>query len=187
MVSEETVPRKKKVNNKEVSQKIKNSDQRTLRDWYSIMLYPEMKAYLLFLRYILNIFSTFSAFFQSSKTRVYLLQPSSRKLLIQILRYVSKLALLNHIDEIKNIKFEEPNLLEKINLGENCNAISRSLLDGPEDLKSLEKQIESFVFAIHFTKLHHKKFKSTCHTTMNCSKKLLILTLQRFARKETIA
>ena len=71
------------------------------------------------------------------------MQPSSRKLHIQILRYVSKLALLNHIDEIKNIKFEEPNLLEKINLGENCNAISKSLLNGPDDLKSLEKQIES--------------------------------------------
>ena len=137
-----TVPRKKEVNNEEVSPYDKKSEQRKLRDWYSIMLYPETKAYLLFLRYILNIFSTFNAFFQSSKTRVYFLQSSSRKLHIQILRYVPKLTLLNHINEIKNIKFEEPNLVN-INLGENCNAISKILLDGPKDLKSLEKQIES--------------------------------------------
>ena len=123
VLSEETVPRKKKVNNEEVSPEDKKSEQRTLKNWYSIILFSETKAYLLFLRCILNIFSTFSAFFQSSKTRVYLLQPSSKKLPIQLLRLVSKLAFLNHIDEIKNIKFEQPHLREKINLGENCNAI----------------------------------------------------------------
>ena len=48
MVSEETVPRKKKVNDDEVSTKDKKSEQRTLRDWYSIMLYSKTKAYYIF-------------------------------------------------------------------------------------------------------------------------------------------
>ena len=42
---------------------------------------------------------------------------------------VLKPALLNHIDEIKNIKFEAPNLLGKTNLGEDCSVILKSFLD----------------------------------------------------------
>ena len=52
----------------------------------SIMSNVETKAYFLFLKYILNFFNTFNAFFQASETRIHLLQQKSLIFLSQICR-----------------------------------------------------------------------------------------------------
>jgi len=46
----------------------------------------EMKAYFLFLKYVLNFFNTFNAFFQALETRIHLLHPKSINFLFQICR-----------------------------------------------------------------------------------------------------
>lgn len=46
----------------------------------------EMKAYFLFLKYILNFFNTFNVFFQATETRIHFLQPKSANLLFQVCR-----------------------------------------------------------------------------------------------------
>ena len=50
---------------------------------------------------------------------------------------------------MENIKFEALNFLEKTNVGEDCNIILKSLLDGPEDKKSLAKRIESNCYTFY--------------------------------------
>lgn len=83
----------------------------------------EIKAYFLFLKYILNFFNTFSTFFQTIETRIHLLQPKSENLLLQICR--------NFIKE-KRIKSFSRNILSKgenvFSLKENQKAINEITL-----------------------------------------------------------
>jgi len=56
----------------------------------------DMKAYLLFLKHMLNFFNTFNAFFQAVETRINLLQPKSMNFLFQISKHFLKPELLQH-------------------------------------------------------------------------------------------
>jgi len=56
----------------------------------SIMQSLDVKAYLLFLKHILNFFNSFNTFFQALETRVHFLQPKSLQLLIIISKHFLK-------------------------------------------------------------------------------------------------
>lgn len=52
----------------------------------SLMGNVELKAYFLFLKYILNLFNAFNAFFQALETRIHLLQLKSQNFLFEVCR-----------------------------------------------------------------------------------------------------
>jgi len=81
----------------------------------------EMKAYFLFLKYILNFFNTFNVFFQALETRIHLLQPKSVNLLFQVCRNFLKKEHLKPLST--NIIFslkENQKAINKIILGSEC-------------------------------------------------------------------
>lgn len=87
-----------------------------------IMQNVDTKAYLLFLKYTLNYFNMFNAFFQAEETRIHLLQPKSLKLLEVICNNFLKSEVLKSsvfpnilFDEIENHKS-----LSDVNLGSEC-------------------------------------------------------------------
>lgn len=73
----------------------------------SLMENVDTKAYFLFLKYILNFFNSFNAFFQAIETRIHLLQPKSLNLLMQICQNFLKPELLKHL--LTNISFHDEN------------------------------------------------------------------------------
>jgi len=72
---------------------------------------PEVRAYSLFLEYILDAFNKFNASFQAQETKVYLLQSAAENLLKTILRNVVKNPLLNFVAD------------STINLSDTCNRL----------------------------------------------------------------
>lgn len=44
----------------------------------------DIKAYFLFMKYVLNLFNTFNAFFQAHETRIHLLKPKSVNFVMNI-------------------------------------------------------------------------------------------------------
>lgn len=54
-----------------------NENTKSGQHLLSLMTNVNIKAYFLFLKYILNLFNSFNAFFQAIETRIYVLQPKS--------------------------------------------------------------------------------------------------------------
>ena len=86
-----------------------------------IMEKLDVKAYLLFLKHILNFFNTFNAFFQALETRIHLLQPKSFQFLITICKHFIKPELLKNISiNFEFLKIEHQKSLNDIYLGTEC-------------------------------------------------------------------
>jgi len=97
----------------------------------SIMQNIDMKAYLLFLKYILNFLNTFNAFFQAVETRIHLLQPKSMNFLFQISKHFLKPELLQHLLKINFSEKENHKSLQDINLGSECeDYLNRLAIEG---------------------------------------------------------
>ncbi|XP_074105446.1 protein FAM200A-like [Cotesia typhae] len=103
------------------SEKAGNGD-----DLLAIMHKPSTKAYLLFLKSVLESFNKINANFQGSNTLVHELQPCSKELLVQFLRRFMKFPLLKpeiFDNNVRDINFEEisnqRNLLE-VDVGADC-------------------------------------------------------------------
>ncbi|RLU15716.1 hypothetical protein DMN91_011471 [Ooceraea biroi] len=89
----------------------------------------ELKAYFLFLKYILYFFNSFNAFFQSAETRIHLLQLQSANFLLQICRNFLQKDYLK--DVTTNINFAQKENQKDINdilLGSECEQYLEDLL-----------------------------------------------------------
>lgn len=89
----------------------------------TLMQKPDVKAYLLFLKYILYYFNSFNAFFQSLETRIQLLQPKSLQLLTTICKQFLKPELLRSLKDIQMLEFykkENQRSINKVHLGMEC-------------------------------------------------------------------
>jgi len=73
----------------------------------SVMENVDIKAYFLFLKYVLNFFNSFNAFLQAVKTRIHLLQPKFVNFLIEISKNFIKPELLKHLLINTHIFFEK--------------------------------------------------------------------------------
>src|SRR5436190_2147597 len=79
----------------------------------SLMQNVDVKAYLLFLKHILNYFNSFNAFFQAVETRIHLLQPKSLEFLTIVCKHFLKSELLNNVCNIKFAEKENHKLLDE--------------------------------------------------------------------------
>ena len=108
----------------------------------SVMENVETKAYLLFLKYVLNFFNSFNAFFQAHQTRIHLLYYKSVTFLKQICKNFLKTELLK--DNIQNILFhdkENHKSLNDITLGAECDEYVCELVqEGHADVATIIKQ-----------------------------------------------
>ena len=84
----------------------------------SVMQNPDVKAYLLFLKHILNYLNSFNAFFQAAETIIYFLQPKSVELLTIISKHFLKPELLNVCNNVEFSNKDNQKYLNKINLGD---------------------------------------------------------------------
>lgn len=82
----------------------------------SLMENVELKAYLLFLKYILHFFNAFNAFFQASETRIHLLQFKSANFLSEICQNFIRKEYLK--DVATNMNFSQKEI--QININEIC-------------------------------------------------------------------
>jgi len=86
-----------------------------------------IKAYFLFLKYVLNLFNSFNALFQSSKILVHKLFESSQRIIHQLVQNFMTLNALMHINDL-DVNNEEHILnLENIYLGSECEHFVKSL------------------------------------------------------------
>ncbi|XP_066599919.1 protein FAM200A-like [Prorops nasuta] len=114
---------------------LSSENNRQATELHKCMQNAETKAYLYFLRFVLNKFSAFNAEFQSRDTKIHLLQPKSVELLIFILSQFLKPALLKCLideDNFRTITFSrEQNIMEieKINIGIDCKDYLQEKLD----------------------------------------------------------
>jgi len=102
----------------------------------SIMSNVDTKAYFLFLKYILNFFNAFNAFFQALETRIHLLQPKSLNFLFKICQHFLK---DEHLKPFSmNIIFslkENQKILNEINLGSECEEyLNKIMMQGHKDV-----------------------------------------------------
>lgn len=108
----------------------------------SLMENVEIKAYFLFLKYVLNFFNSFNAFFQAHETRIHLLQPKSLNFLMQICQNFLKPNLLK--DLLKNISFHEKDnhkSLDNITLGSECEEyLCKLVKEGHADVITIIRQ-----------------------------------------------
>ncbi|CAL1678897.1 unnamed protein product [Lasius platythorax] len=86
----------------------------------SMMNNVEIKAYFLFLKYILNFFNAFNAFFQASETRIHLLQSKSKNLLSQVCRNFLKEHLKSFSTNIVFSLKKNQKAVNEITLGSEC-------------------------------------------------------------------
>ncbi|KYN12429.1 hypothetical protein ALC57_15396 [Trachymyrmex cornetzi] len=101
-----------------------------------IMSKIETKAYFLFLKYALNYFNQFNAYFQASETRIHQLQTKSSNFLFDISKNFLKNTHLKpfFIDVVFSLKENQKNLNE-INLGLDCEEYLDELIQqGHEDV-----------------------------------------------------
>jgi len=87
----------------------------------------DIKAYLLFLKYILHFFNNFNIYFQAVETRIQLLQSKSMDLLTQISNFLKP----EFLNDLLNIEFEKTathKSLEDIRLGSECEEYLRKLI-----------------------------------------------------------
>lgn len=109
-------------------------------DLLSIMQNIDTKAYLLFLKYILNLFNTFNAFFQAVETRIHLLHSKSMNLLFQISQHFLKPDLLKDLFTINFSESTNHKSLEDINLGSECeeylNEVSKENIDAITNIRN---------------------------------------------------
>ncbi|KYN07743.1 hypothetical protein ALC62_01254 [Cyphomyrmex costatus] len=86
-----------------------------------IMSIIEIKAYFLFLKYVLNFFNAFNIFFETLETRIHLLQSRSLKLLQQVCQNFLKTEYLT--SSLSDVDFsleENQKILNEIFLGSEC-------------------------------------------------------------------
>jgi len=100
----------------------------------------DTKAYFLFLKYILNEFNAFNAFFQGLETRIHLLQPKSVNFLFKVCKNFLKDELLKsfNAENVINIIFslkENQKDLHEITFGFDCNEyLNELMMQGHEDI-----------------------------------------------------
>lgn len=85
-----------------------------------IMQNVDIKAYLLFLKYILHFFNEFNTFFNVVETRIHLLQLKSLDFLTEICKKFLKPELLNDLPNVAFRKVENYKALDDITLGKEC-------------------------------------------------------------------
>lgn len=96
-----------------ISEKIKSGELLTI-------MQKNIKAYLLFLKYILHFFNDFNTFFQAVETRIHLLYLKSIELLTDISKNFLKSKLLKDLPNIQFSENRNQKSLDKINLGSEC-------------------------------------------------------------------
>lgn len=93
-----------------------------------VMQNIDVKAYFLFLKYILHFFNEFNAFFQAVETRIHLLQPKSIDFLKKISTNFLKPEVLKDLPNITFSKIENHKSLNDINLGSECEEYLQQLM-----------------------------------------------------------
>ncbi|XP_070529959.1 zinc finger protein 862-like [Cardiocondyla obscurior] len=107
----------------------------------SLMINVETKEYFLFLKYILNVFNTFNAYFQAAETKIYLLQSKSVDFLVQVCTNFLKLDVLDKI--LTNLSFNETDNykpLFEITLGSECEDYLSELMEGHANVVTVIRQ-----------------------------------------------
>ncbi|KAL6419177.1 hypothetical protein ACFW04_014054 [Cataglyphis niger] len=113
----------------------------------SIMENVNIKAYFLFLKYVLNFLNQFNAFFQVIETRIHLLQPRFVNFLIKISQNFIKPDLLKHL--LINLTFndkENHKSLNDINLGPECEQfiLEKLVKEGHADVTNIRQNCLQF-------------------------------------------
>lgn len=85
-----------------------------------VMQNVDIKAYLLFLKYILRFFNEFNTFFNVVETRIHLLQPKSLDFLTEICKKFLKPEILKDLPNVTFRKVENYKALDDITLGKEC-------------------------------------------------------------------
>lgn len=99
-----------------VSDKTKSAE-----DLLSMMDNVELRAYFLFLKYVLNYFNSFNAYFQSTETRIHLLQLKSVDFLSHICQNFVKKEFLKDVTTIENFSHKDIQKdVDEIFLGSDC-------------------------------------------------------------------
>ena len=110
----------------------------------------DIKAYYLFLKYILKDFIAFNAFFQAVETRIHLLHSKSVQFLFKICKHFLKDELMKSFTEnIMNIVFSEKEnhkVLDEITFGSDCNEyLNEIIMQGHEnDVATVRENCLSF-------------------------------------------
>jgi len=105
-----------------------NEKSETGKNLLSIMQKHELKAYLLFLKYTLNFFNSFNAYFQAVETKIHLLQPKSLSFLFTICKQFLKPELLKNICNIQFSEKDNQISLNEIKLGSECEEYLKELM-----------------------------------------------------------
>ncbi|XP_066583780.1 protein FAM200A-like [Prorops nasuta] len=98
-----------------------SENSKTAQDLLSTVENVDTKAYFLFLKFVLNYFNSFSAYFQTRETRVHLIYDKSVQLLKDLCINYLKTPLINYLTD--NIRLsDEHNIknIEEIYLGPDC-------------------------------------------------------------------
>ncbi|XP_011868672.1 PREDICTED: uncharacterized protein LOC105562439 isoform X1 [Vollenhovia emeryi] len=103
-----------------LSETIINEKTDTGDNLLNVMESVEIKAYLLFLKYILHSFNTLNTFFQAAETRIHLLHSKSMNLLTKICTNFLKSQVLKDLPNVTFSKSENHKSLIDINLGLEC-------------------------------------------------------------------
>lgn len=108
-----------------VSDKTKSAE-----DLLSMMDNVELRAYFLFLKYVLNYFNSFNAYFQSTETRIHLLQLKSVDFLSHICQNFVKKEFLKDVTTIGNFSHKDIQKdVDEIFLGSDCETYLKDLME----------------------------------------------------------
>lgn len=112
----------------------KNEKSQTGKYLLELMQWNHLKAYLLFLKYTLNFFHIFNTIFQSTETKIHLLQSESLMLLNTVCKHFLKPELIEKIDDnfqFSLINHQKP--LSEVNLGSECEKYLCELINEGHD------------------------------------------------------
>nr|XP_012214424.1 PREDICTED: uncharacterized protein LOC105667289 [Linepithema humile] len=88
----------------------------------------DIKAYLFFLKHILNCFNSFNVFFQTLETKIHLLQSKSVEFLTIFSKYFLKENFAQHLCNNQFSQKENQKALDKVNLGSECEEYLEKLI-----------------------------------------------------------
>lgn len=124
-----------------ISDMVRNEKPQSEENLLCIMQNVDTKAYLLFLKYSLRLFTVFDAFFQTAETRIHLLQLKSMELLIRVCRNFLKPEVLSDLPNVAFDKIENHKALTAIDLGSECEEyLCQLMMDGYVNAVAIVRQ-----------------------------------------------
>lgn len=112
-----------------LNERVVNEKSKSGEYLLSIMQNVDVKPYFLFLKYILNFFNTFNAYFQAEETRIHLLQSKSVILLTDISRNFLKPEVSRLLPDVTFSLEDNHKLLSDIYLGNECEKYLSDLIN----------------------------------------------------------